>query len=81
MRPMAMWATMLFPKLQVGASKENSIGSVIGAKVILGTRTCIVQRSSSGKVAVKVPVKLGMPMFRYLVTSFKCCPKGVSPSG
>ena len=37
--------------------------------------------SSYGKVAVKVPVKLGMPMFRYLVTSFKCCPKGVSSSG
>ena len=37
--------------------------------------------SSSGKVAEKVPVKLGSPMFRYLVTSFKCRPKGVSSSG
>ena len=26
-------------------------------------------------------MKLGIPMFRYLVTSFKCRPKGVSSSG
>ena len=26
-------------------------------------------------------MKLGTPMFRYLVTSFKCHPKGVSSSG
>ena len=26
-------------------------------------------------------MKLGTPMFRYLVTSFKCRPKGVSLSG
>ena len=26
-------------------------------------------------------MKLGSPMFRYLVTSFRCHPKGVSSSG
>ncbi len=26
-------------------------------------------------------MKLGIPIFRYLVTSFKCRPKGVSSSG
>ena len=30
-----------------------------------------VLRSSSGKVALYVPVKLGIPMFKYLVTSFR----------
>ena len=33
------------------------------------------------KVALYVPVKLGIPMFKYLVTSFKWRPKGVSASG
>ena len=32
-----MWAAMLFPRLQVGASKENSMGSVTGVNVLPGT--------------------------------------------
>ena len=81
MRPKVMWDAMLFPKLQVGASKVKSMGSVVGANVLPGTRTLILQRSSSGKVAVKVPVKLGSLMFRYFMTSFKCRAKGVSSFG
>ena len=80
MRPKVMWAAMLFPMIQVGASKVNSMGSVVGANVLLGTRTLILHCYSSGKVAVKVLVKLGSPMFRYLVTSFKGRPEGVSSS-
>ena len=37
MRPMAMWAAMLFPRLQVGPSKEKSMGLVIGVNVLPGT--------------------------------------------
>ena len=77
---MVMWATMLLPRLQVGASKENSMGLEVGENVLPGTCTLIIQRSSSGRVALYVPVKLGIPMFRYLVTSFKWRPKGVSSS-
>jgi len=76
MHQKVMWATMLFPRLEVGASKVNLMGSVVCAKVLPRTRTLILQRSSSGKVAVKVPVKLGRPMFRYFVTSFRCHLKG-----
>ena len=81
MRPKVMWAAMLFPKFQLGASKVKSMGSVVGANVLPGTRTLILQRSSSGKVVEKVLVKLGSPMFRYFVTSLKCRLKGVSSSG
>ena len=53
------------------------MGLEVGENVLPGTCTCIIQRSSSGKVAWYVPVKLGIPMFKYLVTSFKWRPKGV----
>ena len=53
------------------------MGSVVGANILPGTQTLIFQHFSSGKVAEKVPVKLGSPMFRYLVTSFKCHLKGM----
>ena len=78
---MVIWDAMLLPRLQVGALKTLSIGLVIGANVLPGTWAWIFQRSSSGRVALKVPVKLGSPMFRYLVTSFKWNPNGVPSSG
>lgn len=81
MRPKVMWAAMLFPKLQLGASKVKSMGSIVGANVLPGTQTMILQRTSSGKVAEKVRLKLGSLMFRYFVTSIRCRPKEVSSSG
>ena len=80
MRPMVIWAAILLPRLQVGALKENSMGLEFGENVLPRTHTWIIHRSSSGSVAL-FPVKLGIPIFKYLVTSFKWRPKGVSSSG
>ena len=72
---------MLWPKLQVGAAKKKSIGLMFFPKVRPGMWTLILQHLSSGVEVLRVPVKLGRPMFRYLVIFVRRRPKGMVSSG